>query len=59
MEEYLGRTIGVPNQGMRNKLVTNGFTDFDALVRMKKSDVEDACQAIRKTTGPAASREGC
>ena len=31
MEEYLERTIGVTNQGMRNKLVTNGFTDLDAL----------------------------
>ena len=57
MEEYLERTIGVTNQGMRNKLVTNGFTDLDALVRMKGSDVEAACHAIRKTTGPAASRE--
>ena len=57
MEEYLERTIGVTNQGMRNKLVTNGFTDLDALVRMKESNVEAACHAIRKTTGPAASRE--
>ena len=57
MEEYLEGTIGVSNQGMRNKLVTNGFTDLDALVRMKESDVETACHAIRKTTGPAASRE--
>ena len=57
VEEHLKRVIGVANQGMRNKLVTNGFTDFDALVWMKKSDVEAACQAIRKTTGPAASGE--
>ena len=57
MEEYLERTIGVTNQGMRNKLVTNGFTDLDALVRMKESNVKAACHAIRKTTGPAASRE--
>ena len=57
MEEYLERTIGVTNQGMRNKLVTNGFTGLDALVRMKESNVEATCQAIRKTTGPAASRE--
>ena len=51
------RTIGVTNQGTRNKLVTNGFTDFDALVRMKKSDVKETCLAIGKTTGPAQSRE--
>ena len=57
MHEYLEQVIGVTNQGMRNKLVTNGFTDLDALVRMKESNVDAACQAIRKTTGPAASRE--
>ena len=57
MDEYLERTIGVANQGMRNKLITNGFTDLDAIVRMKRSDVKETCLAIRKTTGPAASRE--
>ena len=57
MDEYLERTIGVDNQGMRNKLITNGFTDLDALVRKKRSGVKEACLAIRKTTGPAASRE--
>ena len=57
MDEYLERTIGVTNPGMRNKLITNGFTDLDALVRKKKKDVDKACLAIRKTTGPVASRE--
>ena len=53
MDEHLERTIGVANQGMRNKLITNGFTDLDAIVRLKRSDVKEACLAIRKTTGPA------
>ena len=57
VEEHLEQVIGVTNQGMRNKLVANGFTDFDALVRMKKSDVKDTCLAIRKTAGRAASGE--
>ena len=57
MDEHLERTIGVANQGMRNKLITNGFTDLDALVRKKRNGVKEACLAIRKTTGPAASRE--
>ena len=57
MDEYLERTIGVANQGMRNKLITNGFTDLNALVRKKRSGVKEACLAIRKTTGPAPSRE--
>ena len=43
MEEYLERTIGVTNQGMRNKLVTNGFTDLAALVTMDKERVEQTC----------------
>ena len=30
MDEHLDRTIGVANQGMGNKLITNGFTDLDA-----------------------------
>ena len=46
MDEYLERTIGVANQGMRNKLITNGFTDLDALVRKKRKDVDKACVAI-------------
>ena len=58
MDECLERTIGVANQGMRNKLITNGFTDLDAIVvRLERGDVKEACLAIRKTTGPAASRE--
>ena len=47
MDEYLERTIGVANQGMRDKLITNGFTDLDALVRKKRSGVKEACLAIR------------
>ena len=57
MDEHLERTTGVANQGMRNKLVTNGFTDFDAIVSVKRSDVKEACLAIRKTAEPAQSRE--
>ena len=57
MDEHLERTIGVANQGMGNKPVTNSFTDLDATVTLKRSDVKEACLAIRKTTGPAASRE--
>ena len=41
MDEHLERTIGVANQGMRNKLITNGFTDLDAIVKMKRSDVKE------------------
>ena len=57
MDEHLDRTIGAANQGMRNKLIANGFTDLDAIVRLERGDVKEACLAIRKTTGPAASRE--
>ena len=38
--------------------MTNGFTSFDALGRMKKKNVEATCQAIGKTGGPAANKEG-
>ena len=58
MLEYLERVIGVTNQQMREKLVGHGIDSMESLVSMKKSDVEKACSAIRKSpTGPVASRD--
>ena len=58
MNEYLEQTLGVTNEGMRNKLHDSGFRTLDALVNKPKDFARQACQTIRKSrTGNAGTRE--
>ena len=41
MDAYLEQTLGVANQGMRDKIVAAGFTNMDVLV--KKADTLPDC----------------
>ena len=58
MDAYLEQTLGVANQGMRDKIVAAGFTNMDVLVKKADTFAHQACQTVRKSsTGQAASKD--
>ena len=57
MNAHLQQVIGVNNATMRVRIIDHGIGDLEALVSWTDDMIKNACNAIRKSQGAAATRE--